>query len=375
MANGALSTLPMGALMQQDQGIDPKTLALLQMGLAGMAASGPSRTPVSLGQVAGQAGMAGLQGYQQGLQNQQQQQMFGMKMAEVQREQAERQKREAALADLAKDPRFKGMESLLAVAPQAAIDRAIPKATAGESPFAKINPKDYTPDSVRKFSMTKDPADLVAVADTTKSPAETELAKAIRERDALAPNHPNRALYDAKIKKLTEPTPPISIQNLGPDKKFEWEDKLRSDYKTDVKAFREVEDAHRIIKGALLNPSPANDMAAATKFMKLLDPGSVVRESELGMAMQATGMLDRIGNYHNMLLKGEKLTPQQREDFARAADLIYGNVQAKWTEMDKIYDESATAYGLDPKRVKMGGGSKSSLPTRRVYNPKTGKFE
>jgi hypothetical protein len=374
MANGALSNLPMGALMQQDQGIDPKTLALLQMGLAGMAASGPSRTPTSLGQIIGQSGQAGLQGYQQGLQNQQQQQMFGMKMGEFQREARERQEREAAMAELAKDPRFAGMGPLLKVAPAAAIERALPKPTGAESPFAKINPKDYTPESIRKFSMTKDPADLVAAADPTKGPAETELAKAIRERDALPPGHQNRALYDAKIKKLTENAPPISIQNLPPDRKFEWEDKLRGDYKSDVKAFREVEDAHRIIKGALANPSPANDMAAATKFMKLLDPGSVVRESELGMAMQATGMLDRMANYHNMLLKGQKLTPQQREDFAKAADIIYGNVQTKWGEMDKIYDETATSYGLDPKRVKMGSGS-SKLPVRKVYNPSTGKFE
>jgi hypothetical protein len=108
--------------------------------------------------------------------------------------------------------------------------------------------------------------------------------------------------------------------------------------------------------------------------MKLLDPGSVVRESELGMAMQATGMLDRMANYHNMLLKGQKLTPQQREDFAKAADIIYGNVQTKWGEMDAIYDETATSYGLDPKRVKMGSGS-SKLPVRKKYNPSTGKFE
>jgi hypothetical protein len=86
MANGALSTLPMGALMQQDQGIDPKTLALLQMGLAGMAASGPSRTPTSLGQIMGQSGMAGLQAYQQGIQGQQQQAFRQAQMQKMEEE-------------------------------------------------------------------------------------------------------------------------------------------------------------------------------------------------------------------------------------------------------------------------------------------------
>lgn len=367
--NGILSGMPMGALM------DPRDAALTQIGLGLMSAGGPSRTPVPFGQAVGQAGMQGMQAYQNTLQANQQQQLFALKMAEVQREQEERKRKEQAMAQLRADPRFSGMGPLLDVAPQVAIERAYPKPAAGESPWAKINPKDYTGESVRKFAMTRDPSDLVAVADPAKQPAESDLAKLTRERDALPAGHPDRPLYDAKIKKLTEQAPPITIQNLPPDKKFEWEDKLRSDYKTDVKAFREVEDAHRIIKNALKNPSPANDMAAATKFMKLLDPGSVVRESELNMAMQASGVLDRMANYHNLLLKGQKLTPQQREDFANAADTIYNNVQAKWGEMDAIYDESAKSYGLDPRRVKMGGGSNSKLPVRKRYNPKTGKFE
>lgn len=360
--NGSLYPQPQGSLM------DPRSAMLTQMGLGLLSSSGPSRTPVSLGQAFGQAGTQGMHAYNIA------QRTATDEQARLAQEE-ERKKKELALARLKADPRFANLGSLLDVSPSAAIEQAFPKG--GESPFAKINPKDFTQESVMKFSMTKNPADLVAATDTAKAPAESDLAKLTRERDALPATHPNRPLYDAKIKKLTEQAPPISIQNLPPDKKFEWEDKLRSDYKADVKAFREVEDAHRIIKGALKNPSPANDMAAATKFMKLLDPGSVVRESELMMAMQASGVIDRMSNYHNMLLQGYKLTPTQREDFSKAADLIYGNVNAKWSEMDKIYDESATAYGLDPRRVKMGGGSTSKATNivRKKYNPTTGAFE
>lgn len=372
--NSLLYPQPQGALM------DPRSAMITQMGLGMLSAGGPQSTPMGLGQAFGQAGQQGMQAFQQANQANQQQQMFAMKMAEVQREAEERKKKEAAMAALRADPRFAGLGSLLDVAPAAAIEQAYPKG--GESPFAKVSPKDYTPDSVRKFSMTKNPADLVAVADPATKPTPSELLKYQTElaefkAKGIPDTDPRVQQHQAKIKKLTENAPPLTIQNLPPDKKFEWEDKLRSDYKNDVKAFREVEDAHRIIKGALKNPSPANDMAAATKFMKLLDPGSVVRESELAMAMQTTGMVDRISNYHSMLMSGQKLTPQQREDFSKAADLIYGNVNAKWAEMDKIYDESATAYGLDPRRVKMGGGATSKAPNiiRKKYNPATGTFE
>lgn len=45
--------------------LDPQTQGLLQAAFAGLAASGPSRMPVSTGQVLGQAGSAGLAGYDQ----------------------------------------------------------------------------------------------------------------------------------------------------------------------------------------------------------------------------------------------------------------------------------------------------------------------
>jgi hypothetical protein len=357
--------------------INPSQLALLGASSSLLQAGGPSRTPVSFGQALGQGIQGGLGGLQQAQQFQQMEQMNQFRAAqaeEMKRKAAAQAQQQEAMERLKADPRFAGLGDLLQVHPEAAIKQAFPTPAGADSPFAKINPKDFTPESVRKFSMTKNPADLVA-ASPDKTATESDLARLTRERDAFPADHPNRALWDAKIKKVTEQGPAIEIKNLPPDRKFEWEDKLRSDYKTDVKAYREVEDAHRIIKGALQNPTPANDMAAATKFMKLLDPGSVVRESELQMAMQASGVLDRMANYHNLLLRGQKLTPQQREDFAAAADIIYNNVQSKWREMDSIYDESAKAYGLDPRRVKMGGGAASKLPVMKKYNPKTGKIE
>jgi hypothetical protein len=64
--NGSLYPQPQGSLM------DPRSAMLMQMGLGLMANSGPSRTPVSLGQSFGQAGMQGMQAYQQAQQAQQQ---------------------------------------------------------------------------------------------------------------------------------------------------------------------------------------------------------------------------------------------------------------------------------------------------------------
>lgn len=143
-----------------------------------------------------------------------------------------------------------------------------------------------------------------------------------------------------------------------------------------AKAFAEVESAYKQINFALSNPSASNDLAAATKIMKMLDPGSVVRESELGMAMAATGMMDRMGNYYNMLQTGQKLTPSQREDFKKTAEGLYAAAKGSFNAKANEFREFAKTYNLNPDHVvklspeapaagsAMSGGGWSATPIK-----------
>ena len=54
-------------------------------------------------------------------------------------------------------------------------------------------------------------------------------------------------------------------------------------------------------------------------FMKMLDPGSVVREGEFATAQNAASIPDRIRNAYNRALEGTRLNPQQREMFKSAS--------------------------------------------------------
>lgn len=107
---------------------DPANQGLLNLSAGLLQASGPSRTPVSLGQAFGQAVPQGMNAFQQAQQGQMQQQLFGLRMSEAQRQRAMDESRAAAMARLASDPRFAGMQDLLQVAPNAAIEQAFPKA-------------------------------------------------------------------------------------------------------------------------------------------------------------------------------------------------------------------------------------------------------
>ena len=124
--------------------------------------------------------------------------------------------------------------------------------------------------------------------------------------------------------------------------------KLRSDFRAEpiYKGFEEVRAAKNQIDQAATMKSPAGDLAAATKIMKILDPGSVVRESELGMAMAATGLEDKVRNYANLVVTGQKLTPAQRKDFVELSDKLYNVAGQQYNNKRNEYAGIAEANGL-----------------------------
>ena len=144
------------------------------------------------------------------------------------------------------------------------------------------------------------------------------------------------------------PAPSATVINQG-QKGLDNTLKLRGDFRGEpiYKAHQEMQSAYGQIQHALKMASPAGDLAGATKIMKLLDPGSVVRESELGMAMAATGLMDRVTNYADMILKGNKLTPDQRKDFQSLSDKLFADSQKLYNAKRAEYQGIAERNGLN----------------------------
>lgn len=165
------------------------------------------------------------------------------------------------------------------------------------------------------------------------------------------------------------------IRKKSSDFKVETEKGLRSEFNglTEVKEFSTVETAFKQINNALSNPSAANDLAAATKFMKLLDPGSVVRESELGMAMAATGAIDRMQNYFQRLQNGQMLNPAQRADFKRSAELAYQASKDVYNQTANRYRTLAESYNVDPNNVVLSGKGASKPAEKQPIPQKNTK--
>ena len=131
------------------------------------------------------------------------------------------------------------------------------------------------------------------------------------------------------------------------------EEKLANKYQSESKAFRDLSDAYQktnILFDKAKDSAPAT-LAAATAYMKLLDPGSVVRESELGMALNATGKLDKAANYMNRISRGEVLTESQIKLFKEATKDVYKAATKQQRLIDKNYKEVALRNNLNPKNV------------------------
>jgi hypothetical protein len=154
---------------------------------------------------------------------------------------------------------------------------------------------------------------------------------------------------------LPKGTPPVDMP--APEKpitgyqKIKLEGELRDDYRNDSKTYLEIARQAKIIQNSLNDKSAAGTLASATAFMKMLDPGSVVRESELAMAMKTNGALDRMGNYINVILSGKVLTEQQKVDFAKLVKSYSEAANEAHAKTNERYWKIASEYKLDPKRV------------------------
>ena len=117
----------------------------------------------------------------------------------------------------------------------------------------------------------------------------------------------------------------------------------------EVKTFKDMRQFYNKIKST--PESPGGDMALVFNFMKMLDPTSVVRESEYASAAKARGVPDSIANLMQNVATGKTMTPTQRKDFRNVAQIYYNNQARLYNNSVSDYRGYAAQEGLDPDNV------------------------
>lgn len=131
-----------------------------------------------------------------------------------------------------------------------------------------------------------------------------------------------------------------------------------------VKDFSKQADAFGRIIAAGTEPSAAGDMALIFNFMKLLDPGSTVREGEFATAQNAGGVGSRIAAQYNAIVSGERLAPEQRADFLNRANRLYKTAESRFDALYEQYQGKAQSYGFNPERSLVNFRSNASAPSQ-----------
>ena len=114
-------------------------------------------------------------------------------------------------------------------------------------------------------------------------------------------------------------------------------------------------------------------------YMKILDPTSVVREGEQATAKEAGAVPDKVLNFYNKAVTGQKLTATQRADFVSTGTKLYDVNLKQFDAFKGSFEPSLQEYNIDadkvflssdlrPKQVKTEDGQIIDSSKARIFD-------
>jgi len=122
--------------------------------------------------------------------------------------------------------------------------------------------------------------------------------------------------------------------------------KLSDDYEARSKDYYQQREAYNRIVSSATDPSAAGDLALIFNYMKVLDPGSTVREGEFANAQNAGSAFSIVGAKYNKIVSGERLTEVQRKDFVDRANKLFEGAKKQQDSVVKEFESKAVKYGV-----------------------------
>jgi hypothetical protein len=226
-------------------------------------------------------------------------------------------------------------------------------------------------------------ADEKAAADAAKATAEAQQA-AVKAKyaerdavDAIVKRAAELGLTKAQTNEVLARTNKLGVETkkavlelenfkktggADPAKVFEQEEKLRKEFQARTKVYGELGTTFSNINASAKAKTGPGDIALITGFMKMLDPGSVVRETEFATARDTAGLYERLLNTSQKLQSGQLFTldSKQRQEYVDLAQQYLKAAQKKADQDRKDLSAVVTNYKLNPDNVfgpePVGGG-------------------
>ncbi len=137
----------------------------------------------------------------------------------------------------------------------------------------------------------------------------------------------------AQIRKLSQETKSLqekaSKGNLTTKEILTFENNLRDDFTKASGEFVDIRNAASRVFASAKDPSAAGDLALIFNYMKVLDPGSTVREGEFATAQNSGGVDDITVALYNKIRTGERLAGNVRDDFVDRTGRLFKASEAQ----------------------------------------------
>ena len=136
------------------------------------------------------------------------------------------------------------------------------------------------------------------------------------------------------------------------------------------KDFGDIKSQYGRIEALSKRKDSAGDLGLVVSFTKMLDPGSVARESEVEMTQSAAGALQQAAMWGPRLVDGKtKLPDDVRNMFVSAANDMFGVYEDAYDGLARDMQTRATQYGLSPERIMVGYEAKAPVKPKVAQDP------
>lgn len=132
-------------------------------------------------------------------------------------------------------------------------------------------------------------------------------------------------------------------------------DTLRNEYVKKSDKVREgtshAQNVMQMLSDPTIAKDPTKQVSLIFSFGKMLDPDSVVRESEYSLIANARGLADRLQQIVPTIQTGARLTPAQLRSMAEVAQNLMAGANTRIDDLDNYYIDLAKRRGLNPEDV------------------------
>jgi hypothetical protein len=195
-----------------------------------------------------------------------------------------------------------------------------------------------------------------------------QTAETARER-AEAQRAQNEIMNQIRLMQVDLQRQGLQIRAAGSgsgnsEKTFRAADNLRKEFLTRADKIRDGVGHAQTVSTLLSDPTIARDptkqISLVFAFGKMLDPESVVRESEYALIANARGLYDSMQQMIPALQTGAKLSPQQLKSMQAVAQSMLNGSAGRTDDLAQYYRDMAVRRGVDPQDV---------LPSYAVSRP------